>query len=612
MSEKILVPVHFFLEKGGWTPACPLPSEVTRASHSPDEIDEYAFVVVLQVRQVVGEVGEVVADASLQVLANVMIDRGQRAATSLTYIREVKRSHLRQALPLPEEPPVHAQHRELSGVVEEIRVHAIQAFLSQAVGVLATEGPIRREVVGQIERRDVALLKELGRGVLQSHLTCGRDVIEVRVLGQGVQPVVPHRTVSVADHGLGVATGIELAARAITDRVVQLADYAPVGRQLQLEIVTKQPHGRVGMRLVELFRVIPAILDRARELHLMQAVAHADPGRLAIGLGAGVRVAQLAELRAAAEIPALFRREVDSSGVSKAAQGPPILVTLLDVDTGGVGEPRLRARNQVALAAAKQLAVVRPLVFQRIVQVKTGALGIEKASADLSAESEVSVGGFPVDPEAFRQAIGAAYADAIIVFTAAACRDRVLAETIGAPGGAGIELHLRDRVRALALNLGQGNNRRMVLAQVVAHAGADGPFLGQLVAHVQFERPGLEPLILNFLIALGREAQAARHWHPECAAVLLGVLYRRLSRRRVTSVEAMLIDREATVAALEEIAQPDAQVGAVGARFRAGERLVVRAMKPESAIVGSQRGGEETLAAARLHLEPGIGTLPQG
>src|SRR5256886_1414842 len=79
---------------------------------------------------------------------------------------------------------------------------------------------------------------------------------------------------------------------------------------------------------------------------------------------------------------------------------------------------------------------------------------------------------------AFRQAIGAAYADAIIVFTAAACRDRALAEAIGAPGGAGIELHLRDRVRALALYLRQGNNRRMVLTQVVAHAGADGPSFG--------------------------------------------------------------------------------------------------------------------------------------
>src|SRR6267142_2315680 len=137
--------------------------------------------------------------------------------------------------------------------------------------------------------------------------------------------------------------------------------------------------------------------------------------------------------------------------MSEAAQGRPILVTLLDVDTGSVGEPRLRARDQVALAAVKQQPVVCPLVFQRIVQVITGPLGIEKASADLSTGSEVSVGRLPVDPEAFRQAIGAAHADAIIVFTAAACGDRVLAEAIGAPESAGIELHLRDCVRALAL-----------------------------------------------------------------------------------------------------------------------------------------------------------------
>jgi hypothetical protein len=72
---------------GSWSPACRLPSEAKRPSHSPDEIDEYAFVVVLQIGQVVGEVGEVVADASLQVLANMTIDRGQRAAAPLTYIR---------------------------------------------------------------------------------------------------------------------------------------------------------------------------------------------------------------------------------------------------------------------------------------------------------------------------------------------------------------------------------------------------------------------------------------------------------------------------------------------------------------------------------------------
>src|SRR5882762_6599301 len=453
----------------------PPPPQATRESQAPDEIKKYAFVVVLQVGQVVGEVGEVVADASLQVLANTTIDGGQRASALLIYIRQIKRSDLRQSVPFLEEVPVHAQHRELRGVFEEIWVHAIQAFLSYAVGVFASDGPIRSEVVGQIERGDVALLKELGGGVLQSHLTRSRDVVEVCVLGNGVQPVVPHGTVRVADYGFGVAAGIKVSERAIADRVVHLADHAPVGRQLQLENVAKQPCVHFVVCLIGLFGVIPAKLNRARELQFRQAVAHADARRLAIGLGAGLRVARLADFCVATEIPAFFRREVDSGGVSEAAQGRAILVTLLDVDTGGVGESRLHARDQVPLAAAKQQAVIGALVFQRIVQVKAGPLGIEKASADLTAGSQVPVGRLAVDPEAFRQAIGAAQADAIIAFTAAACCDRVLAEAIGAPEAAGVELDLRDRVGALALYLGQRNNRRIVPAQVIAHAGADGP-----------------------------------------------------------------------------------------------------------------------------------------
>src|SRR5260221_2179492 len=95
-----------------------------------------------------------------------------------------------------------------------------------------------------------------------------REVIEVRVLGQGAQPVVPHRTVRVADHGLGVTAVVELAKRVVTERVVQLADHAPVRFQLELEAVTEHPRGPLITRRVGLFRVIPAILDRARELYV--------------------------------------------------------------------------------------------------------------------------------------------------------------------------------------------------------------------------------------------------------------------------------------------------------------------------------------------------------
>ena len=55
----------------------------------------------------------------------------------------------------------------------------------------------------------MALLNELNRSVLHRHLVRRGDVIEVRVLCYSVQPIVPHRTVRVANHALGVAAGGE-------------------------------------------------------------------------------------------------------------------------------------------------------------------------------------------------------------------------------------------------------------------------------------------------------------------------------------------------------------------------------------------------------------------
>ena len=142
-------------------------------------------MVVPQVGQVVGEVGEVVADADLQVVADATIDPGQRAAAALTDIREVEHSHLGHTVPVLAEPPVQAQHCEVRIVGEEVQLCAIKARLSQAVGVLAADRPVGRDVVGKIQRRDVALLNELDRSILHRHLVRGRDVIEVRVLWQG-------------------------------------------------------------------------------------------------------------------------------------------------------------------------------------------------------------------------------------------------------------------------------------------------------------------------------------------------------------------------------------------------------------------------------------------
>src|SRR5262249_18308604 len=128
--------------------------------------------------------------------------------------------------------------------------------------------------------------------------------------------------------------------------------------------------------------VVMTKLDPARELHRIAAVAQVDSGSLAIGCGAGQRVAQLADLRAAAETPALFRHEVASGGAREAGRCA-VLVTLLEVVAGTIGEPAFFSRDEVPLADRR--AVVLPLVVQRIVQVETGRVRIEERGAELSA-----------------------------------------------------------------------------------------------------------------------------------------------------------------------------------------------------------------------------------
>ena len=61
----------------------PLSSKATGVSHRPDDVQEYAFVIVLQIGEVVGEAGEVIANAGFEVLSNMTINRGQRATAVL-------------------------------------------------------------------------------------------------------------------------------------------------------------------------------------------------------------------------------------------------------------------------------------------------------------------------------------------------------------------------------------------------------------------------------------------------------------------------------------------------------------------------------------------------
>ena len=68
-----------------------------------DGIHEPALVVVVQVREVVGEVREVLANAEFQVIAKVALDAGQVALARAPGLVNVQGAVLQQAIPFSKE-----------------------------------------------------------------------------------------------------------------------------------------------------------------------------------------------------------------------------------------------------------------------------------------------------------------------------------------------------------------------------------------------------------------------------------------------------------------------------------------------------------------------------
>jgi len=117
----------------------------------------------------------------------------------------------------------------------------------------------------------------------------------------------------------------------------------------------------------------------------------------------------------------------------------------------------------------------------------------------------------------------------------AACRDRALAEAIALQESLKSKLHLRDHVCALALYLRQGTSANG-LTQVVATPVLTVHFLASCRPLSNSTARVSEPLVLDFLIALGYETQAACHGHlnvpPYARCPYRCLSWRRINRRR--------------------------------------------------------------------------------
>src|SRR5215472_14711073 len=171
----------------------PAPAEVVRRGelglHRSDHVHEDAVALEAHIGQIFREIGEVVAEPGLHVLAEMAIESHQRAGTRLVEVGYLERAPLDHSLPLLVEVPVNAHDVELRRVVEELRVYPLEARLSQAVRVFSTDRELPGQVIAHVDRCDVTLLDELRRRVLWGHLPGGRNVVEVGVLRQHVEPI---------------------------------------------------------------------------------------------------------------------------------------------------------------------------------------------------------------------------------------------------------------------------------------------------------------------------------------------------------------------------------------------------------------------------------------
>ncbi len=302
----------------------------------------------------------------------------------------------------------------------------------------------------------MALLDEVRGGLGERYLIRGRYVVKVGVLHQRVEPVVTHRSVGIAEDGLGVAAGKEVAQRARAVGVVQLAHEAGAFVQLVLQGVPEQPRLAVGGGVVELLGVVRPVLDTAGELQAPGAEGDPDAGGFAVRLRARGKVFEGADVGVCPDVEAVRRREVDAGGVGQAIGRVAVAVAAFHVHAGAVGKPRLDAGDQVALAAPGGAQHgLGSLVVHGVVEVEAGALRVHVVGAQLATGAEIAGRELGVDGHLLRYSPLAADAYASVVWPVTVGRDRVLHEAVGLPAPERVVANLHDRIDALTLILGR-------------------------------------------------------------------------------------------------------------------------------------------------------------
>src|SRR6185503_13265009 len=197
--------------------------------------------------------------------------------------------------------------------------------------------------------------------------------------------------------------------------------------------------------------------------------------------------------------------------------------------------------------------------------------------------------------------------DAAVLLARAFDRDRVLHEAVGAPAAVRVVADLHDGVGALALLLRQRNHSRVVAALVRAHAARYAPVFVERVGDVELVGARGEPELGAARVGLRAQRDPVGHGVLERSAVVLGVRQRLQAGRRIAAVQALRVDSYPAAGAVEEVAQSHAQVRAIAAGVRVGERRRVVPREAEAAVVGAPDRRDEAFRLRALQLEPRVG-----
>ena len=152
----------------------------------PDDIDEDALVIERDIGEVIGEVGEVVPDAEFEVITEVAIDGGEGAGTCAFGFGEVEDASLDHGIPVLDDVQVRADHAKVGLAIDEVIIDAAVRDLPDAIAVFGPDGEDLVDVIGAIERDDMAALTRAEGFSGGVDLLRSGQIVEEGIAGQAV------------------------------------------------------------------------------------------------------------------------------------------------------------------------------------------------------------------------------------------------------------------------------------------------------------------------------------------------------------------------------------------------------------------------------------------